>query len=284
MTPRTLYISDLDGTLLDDCSRLSEGTVALLNEAISRGALFSIATARTPATVSQIMAPIVTNLPFVVMTGSALWDKNSGLYYDIQYIDPDATRQVIDTYRECGASAFLYTLPPVETGRPKLLIYHFGPLNDIERGFMAERLHSPFKRFEVPEGGESAIPDRIEDAVLFFGMQPTEVASRVFDRLKEIPLVNPMFYHDWYGETMAEVEAFPLGATKAKAVRRLARAAGADRIVVFGDNANDISMMREADVAVAVENAIDEVKEAADIILGPNTSDAVARFILDHTP
>ena len=55
---------------------------------------------------------------------------------------------------------------------------------------------------------------------------------------------------------------------------------GADRVVAFGDNINDIPMLREADVAVAVENAVPEVKRIADVIIGPNTTDAVPRFIL----
>ncbi len=50
--------------------------------------------------------------------------------------------------------------------------------------------------------------------------------------------------------------------------------------MAFGDNINDLPMMREADLAVAVSNALPEVKDAADIVIGANTDDAVARFIL----
>lgn len=56
---------------------------------------------------------------------------------------------------------------------------------------------------------------------------------------------------------------------------------GARRIVVFGDNLNDLPMMRVADVAVAVGNALPAVKEEASIVTGPNTADSVARFIID---
>ena len=64
-------------------------------------------------------------------------------------------------------------------------------------------------------------------------------------------------------------------------MRAMARELGADRIVAFGDNVNDLPMMREADLAVAVENALPEVKEAADIVIGPNTDDSVALFIAE---
>ena len=48
---------------------------------------------------------------------------------------------------------------------------------------------------------------------------------------------------------------------------------------MFGDNLNDLPMFEIADVAVAVENAFDEAKAKADIIIGPNTEDSVAKFI-----
>lgn len=281
---KTLYITDLDGTLLDADSRVSARTAAILNEAIGRGALFSIATARTPATVSEIMRPIHLELPLIVMTGAALWNMKTGLYSEVQHMKPATARQVVETYRRHDCAAFLYTLPPAVhegLGTRRMLIYHFGALNAYERTFMEERLTNPFKHFEVPESGDSLLPAEIRDTVLFFGIQPSDIAKKVFEDLKGIPEINPMYYHDWFGDDIAEIEAFPEGATKAKAVRRLAAKVGAERVVVFGDNRNDISMMQAADVAIAVDNARDEVKAVAHITIGENTADSVARFILE---
>lgn len=55
---------------------------------------------------------------------------------------------------------------------------------------------------------------------------------------------------------------------------------GAEKLTVFGDNLNDLPMFDIADTAVAVANAHDAVCEAADIRIGPNTDDSVARYIL----
>ena len=74
-------------------------------------------------------------------------------------------------------------------------------------------------------------------------------------------------------------EVFPPGVTKASAVLRLKEELDADRLVVFGDSLNDLSMLEVADVAVAMGNALPEVKEAADITIDANYTDAVARFI-----
>ena len=54
---------------------------------------------------------------------------------------------------------------------------------------------------------------------------------------------------------------------------------GADRVVVFGDNRNDIAMMQAADHSVAVGNAFAEVKATASEVIGPNIEDSVAHWI-----
>lgn len=279
---KTLYITDLDGTLLAPDGRLSWTTVTLLNHAIARGALVSVATARTPATVSCLLKDINFQIPLVVMTGAALWDKHTEEYSDVQNFSPSQVREIIKAYESpAGGGAFLYTLASRKEGRDLMEIYHIGPLNDIERGFMEERIHSPYKRFFVPDDGISSLPDTIDNAVLFFGMRPNAVADEILARMREIRHINPMFYHDWYGPEITEIEAFPEGATKAKAIRRLAKRVGADRIVVFGDNLNDLSMMEIADWSVAVSNAVEQTKAAADEIIGSNGADSVARYILE---
>ena len=55
---RTLYITDLDGTLLNADSKVSEESVRLINEAVEAGAMFAAATARTPATVDPLLEGI----------------------------------------------------------------------------------------------------------------------------------------------------------------------------------------------------------------------------------
>lgn len=281
---KTLYVSDLDGTLLGPGGELSQTSVVLLNHAISEGVAVSIATARTPATVSRLTKDVDFNIPLVVMTGAALWDKQTGRYSDVQHFEPGQVDEIVRAYRApAGGGGFLYTLREMDGGHDIMEIYHVGPINDIERGFMQERISNPFKRFIVPPSGESDLPGRIDDAILFFGMRPNAVADQIISGLERIRGINPMHYHDWYGDEITEVEAFPRGATKAQAIRRLAGKIGADRIVAFGDNLNDLSMMQSASWSVAVANAVPQVKAAADEVIGSNAADAVARYILEDS-
>ncbi|MCM1475476.1 MAG: HAD-IIB family hydrolase [Muribaculaceae bacterium] len=275
MEGKTLYVSDLDGTLLGNDSLVSPRSVALLNEAIACGALFSVATARTPATVGPLMQEIDLKIPTVVMTGVALWDSNANHYLDVQYMQPDIPGKLLEIYRNHRVPTFLYTLED-----HRIQMYHQGELTDLEREFLEARAHTPYKRVRIDQAGHSDIPDTLDNTLLFYAMYPTKQALKVYEETRLIPEINPLFYHDIYGPEIALLEAFPEGATKAKAVRRLADRVGADRIVAFGDNLNDIPMLKIADVAVAVENAVEEVKDVADIIIGENTADAVPEFIL----
>lgn len=275
---KTLYVSDLDGTLLQPDATVSPLTQQLVNEAVGQGKLFTCATARTPATVASILDGIDMRLPAIVMTGATMWDPHTGLYSHMRHFSPEAARAVAELYRRTSTPSFLFTLD----GR-KIRIYHVGgPMNDLQRQFMEERADSPFKEFIIDPYGADTLPPDFNQVILYYTMIPDAKAASTFSLTRELPDVNAQYYHDIYGPETGILEAFDKGATKAGAVKRLAAQIGADRVVCFGDNLNDLPMMRQADLAVATANAVPEVKEAADLVIGPNTSDAVARFIAEE--
>lgn len=273
---KTLYVSDLDGTLMQPGAFISPESASMLNRAIGEGVLFTVATARTPATVAPILNDIDMRLPAIVMTGAALWDKQTGDYSEVRYIDDATAHELVGIYREMHFPTFLYTL------RDNMInIYHIGPMSEIETQFIEERRHNPFKTIHIGPDGESRLPEWLGDTVLFYGMQPDALSTATYALTDRVKGCHAMKYYDFYGPEIGILEAFAPTSTKAEAIRSLAARVGAERIVAFGDNLNDLPMLRLADTAVAMENAIDEVKYEADIVIGPNTADSVARFILE---
>lgn len=107
---KTLYVSDMDGTLLQPDARLSERTVSMLNEAIASGKLFTVATARTPATVASLMQRVSMNIPAIVMTGAALWNPADGRYSRLRLMEPEAARSLLEVYRTQNCPSFIYSL------------------------------------------------------------------------------------------------------------------------------------------------------------------------------
>ncbi len=273
----TIFVSDLDGTLLQPDSRLSAETIGLLNKSISDGKLFTIATARTPATVSHILNDVEMRLPAIVMTGAAIWDKSDNSYSELKYIDPVAVGKFVELLHSHEFPIFLFTL--VDN---LIRIYHVGNrFNSIERSFIEERINSPYKRFYIDPEGKETLPDNLDKTILCYGMQPTGNAESVYKDALRIDNLRPQFYHDIFGPEIGIMEAFSPKATKAEAIKQMKARTGAKRVVAFGDNINDLPMFEIADVAVAVENALPEVKAAADLVIGPNTENSVARFIHD---
>lgn len=272
----TLYVSDLDGTLLGAESKLTDESVRLLNDAISNGVMFSVATARTPATVSRLLADVDCRVPLIVMTGAAIWDRKRNCYTHACFHNVATARRLVSTYKEYGLSTFVYALGEDDV----IHIYHIGAMSDLEWQFVNERADTPFKSFHIPESGVSDIPDDCMGRVLlFYSMRPTEEVSKVHNIIKDDSDLRAVFYHDIFGAETALMEVFGPDASKANAVRILAESVSADRIVAYGDNINDLPILEIADDAVAVENAVDKVKEIADRIIGANTTDAVAKDI-----
>ena len=77
-------------------------------------------------------------------------------------------------------------------------------------------------------------------------------------------------------------EIMPAGATKANAIRKLKEIRGCDKVISFGDAINDLPMFEISDACYAVENAVEELKAAADGVIDSNENDGVAKWLLEH--
>ena len=82
--------------------------------------------------------------------------------------------------------------------------------------------------------------------------------------------------------TASGTSKFDARAGKAAALRQLRSISGAEETVCFGDNYNDVEMMRAADRSYAVANAVDAARASATGVIGHHCSDAVALFIRDE--
>jgi hydroxymethylpyrimidine pyrophosphatase-like HAD family hydrolase len=112
-----------------------------------------------------------------------------------------------------------------------------------------------------------AEPDRLRRARELIGETGRQLAVNLFEN---------WYSPGWYWLTIAHPSA-----NKAAAVRalRARHALQGVRTIVFGDEINDVPLVRDADIGVAVANAIDEVRQAADLVIGSNTDDAVIDYI-----
>ena len=270
---KTLYVSDMDGTLLGPDSLVSPTSAAIISDLTRRGALITVATARTAATVVPLLEATLTTPPAIVMTGVAYWDREKAAYDSVHFISETERRNVADVCRRFGLHPFVYVMEHDNF----LKVYHDGDIfSDLEEKFYRERAHLRLKRFYL----HSRVPDD-SHTVLWYAMGDQNVIFAAAAELRGHSDLSLSCYNDIFDRSKAHLEIFAPGVSKASAIDALKVRMGVDRVVVFGDNLNDLPMMKVADCAVAVGNAFDEVKEAADKVIGPNYDDAVARFILE---
>jgi len=106
MTPvdvsRTLYVSDLDGTLLSADSSISPTSVHLLNEAVAAGALFTYATARSFSSSSRVTKGLHLSIPVITYGGTITADPHDGTPRHVQLLDETVVRSVA---AECGRTS-----------------------------------------------------------------------------------------------------------------------------------------------------------------------------------
>lgn len=272
-TLRTLYVSDLDGTLLNSQSILSSYTVNTINRLIcSHKIMFTVATARTPATVTTIMKDVNTTLPFIVISGDAVWDNSCHDYVSAKTIQTAILSELLDVFAQHDIHPFVY-----RRHGNQIIVHHITTMTEQERNFIMPRITTPYKTL-VTEDNVTA--DDEDAAMLLFAIGPFDRLRSLSDEIdrRNIPC-SYNCYHDIFDSQLGFLDLYTANTNKANAIKEMADRLGANRIVVFGDNLNDIPMMRIADWSVAVDNAFDEVKQQACEIIGNHDDDAVVKWI-----
>ncbi len=267
---KTLYISDLDGTLLNPESQISSYTANALNRLIGQGMLFSIATARTPATVVSLMKEINIALPVVLMTGALIYDIRNNTYLSISAFNDDVVADLLNRIAPFKEFPMIYYID-----HSMLNVAYRPPLSEPERLFMQEREGTPYKKF-IAVGQATTVP---KQTVLVLFMGEYAKLEQIRQTISSVPGQCSYLYHDIACYEQGFLEIYPAGTSKAEAIKQLASFTQADEIVVFGDNRNDLPMFEAAHRSCAVNNAMAEVKAQATHIIASNAENGVARFL-----
>ena len=267
---KTLYISDLDGTLLNKKARLSQRSRNIIRGLIEQGLLFSVATARSQSAVNYLQQ-LAVNVPSVHLNGVLLYDNRRHQYIDCTPMDTATANEIIRILKSFDRMSFVYKFDS-DCG----INVEFERLsNEVERNFFEVRKDSDYKSFRQVD---AITVSEDEKAIYFTMVDRYERLLPIYEAIRHLSGAKPTLYRDNYTE-MYFLEVFSSRATKAAGVMKLKELVHADRIVAFGDNLNDLEMLREADVGVAVGDAVEEVRQQADLVIGNSDADGVARYL-----
>lgn len=267
---KTLYVSDLDGTLFDSGGHLSDFTRDTLNELIAGGMNFTVATARSVSSAAGLLDELDLRVPAVMMNGVFLTDVPTQNQVYVNRYPAELAYRVINVFRSNGRPPFVYSFNGeyIECEFTKLK-------NDYERQFVAKR-QKLYRRFEKVEDYTVG-----NNTVYINGIDYKETMQAVADELKKIEGIKFSHYLDTYSGDKYFVEVYVESAGKWNSIKRLKKMYGFDRVVAFGDNGNDVEMLKNADLAVVVGNALPPALEVADIVIDTNDNDGVAKYLLE---
>lgn len=271
---KTLFISDLDGTLLNSHGKISEHTAEIIDKLTKDGVLFTVATARTYATVMEMFRDISLPCPLVLMNGVTIYDPQKKSIIESNSIPCELGNRIIHEFRSRNVEPMLY----FQNGET-LEIYYNELTNDYQKQYVSQRVNCKGKKFIY-----SPTPVSIENKNLVYivCLDYYDRIKDIYEAVSEFDDAHCMFYKDNYVPDMYYLEIITKKVSKASGTLFVKETIGADKVVAFGDNLNDIPLFEVADEAYAVGNAEQKLKDIATGVIGTNDEDAVAEFISNY--
>lgn len=275
MTARTLYLSDLDGTLLNAQGELSERSRSGLLELLDRGVNFTVASARSHFSISKLFGDIPFALPIIEFNGAFLTDYKTGEHLEVNSLGKELGEEIYDLVLKAGQRPFVCSY----NGEEDCL--HF---DEIANGGMA--WYEKRRR----DAGDPRLRQTVdlratmgEEVVSLTVMDQGESKIRaLYEQLHEKygRLLQLYCYENEYSPGTWWLTIHHEKASKHIAMQSLKErfCAGAE-LVALGDNINDIEMLRSADRAIVVENAVPEVLQVASTVIGDHDKNSVIDFL-----
>ncbi|MDL5031967.1 HAD family hydrolase [Pelomonas sp. APW6] len=272
----TLYVSDLDGTLLDRRGQLSEATRTGLGALLAQGLVFTVASARHVVSIRQLLAGLPLSLPVISSNGAFISDLATGRHELVHGMDGALGDALFALVRRHGQLPFLSIHTP-EGDR----LYWQEVENEGQQHFVDERVLNGDPRLRACDDLACELGGGPLMTLVVVGSHAPLQA--LFDDIQAQfgDAVQCHLNEDLYRPAWPWLTVHDRRATKDQAIHILAQRYGlSDReVVVFGDQVNDITMLRAAHRGVAMANAIDEVKAEAHTVIGHHDEDAVLHFL-----
>ncbi len=267
----TLYLSDLDGTLLRSDQTLSARTCATVDRLVRAGVHFSYATARSIDTAARVTRGIGVDIPVIVHNGAFIVDSVTRRPLWSAKFTPEEEEAIYSAFLERGLFPLTYA---VIDGKNRFS-YIREKCGKAQWEFVLTRMGYEDDR----RAREIFSPDGALDGDVYYfaciGDSERQL-SPVYERLKD--RFRCIFSRDIYTDA-PWLEILPQGVSKATAAEKLRDLLGCKRIVCFGDAVNDLPMFEAADEEYAVANAAPELKKLATAVIGANDDDAVAAWL-----
>jgi len=264
----SLVVTDVDGTLLTHDKKLTPRAIEAVARLHANGIPFSICSSRPPFGLRMLVEPLRLKLPFGGYNGGAIVEPALPSLPIVEQvlIPPDAAKQAVAMFREHGIDCWLFV------GNEWLCTNPAGDKVELETYTVQQppTIVREFTEAHYAAVGKIVGPSEDHDRVARLAeMMQQALAGRVHAARSQ------PYYCD----------VIPPGIDKGRLVELLAEHLGGvprDEIMVLGDMDNDLEMFRKAGFGVAMGNASEAVKRAAQALTLSNDEDGFAAAIERH--
>jgi len=257
-----LIASDVDGTLVNDNSELTERTRNAIIKAVDAGILFVTATGRPFSNIGIVNDLFDKDMPFIVFNGAAAYlGKSKKLLFE-KFLDFEIAKEAYDMGEKRGIAQIVWTGPRLWTNRICERTSSYESFGTAKMSVISQ--FDDFKDMGEKVSKVLWIDDPA--TIKLLGLKMTEHFG---DRLNCFSSMS--HFLEFVGNDVS----------KGTALAEIGRLYGIDRseMISVGDSFNDVSMLEYAGLGVAVENAPEKIKAICDHVTTSNNNDGVAEVI-----
>ena len=275
--------SDMDGTLLDNNHMLNERTIAAVKAAQEAGIRFMISTGRSFKQVEHVMKDVGIKCDYIVSSGAEIRNEDNEILQSscMNIEDCRAVYEVLSKYNVTtifGGEDGDYCIGSTSE-REQELIDHmrtFHPNLSEEECRESELFQFMIKNTKVVSSFEELEKSNTRIIKIFATSNDLELLKKVDTKLQENPniAVAASFENN--------IEVTDVQAQKGIALKKYIESLGytMDEVMVFGDSMNDYSMISmDFGATIAMENAMQKIKDVAKYTTKSNAEDGVAYVI-----
>jgi len=251
---------DVDGTLMTSERTIAESTRKAIQAAREIGVLVCISSGRPYVGVGPIAKDLGLKAPMIAYNGGMIVDSTTDqILYECS-VDPDDARKVIADAHKEDTTLIIWSQDKLYVNRMDERVDSYRQISDV-------------------------VPHLIEDYEALIQQGITKILW--IDELDTIVAFREK-YRAKYGQRLNVVRSLPMflefvdkGVSKAEAMKKIGERHGIRReeMIAIGDGDNDLEMLEYAGLGIAMGNAHEEVKEAADAVTASNDEDGIAKAI-----
>jgi Cof subfamily protein (haloacid dehalogenase superfamily) len=268
-----LVVFDLDGTLLNRESAISDYTSETLQLLSERDIAYTVATGRTLHGARAVLDGHRFQLPQAYKNGVMIWHPETKRFSADATLTPGELDNVVRACLGQGLTPFVFTLDDDDGST----VYHSPTLTDIERELIRE--------IGIEDAVKvRALEDLSADATITH-VNAIGDGDAIMSVLRSVDDERHLVAYSGFaleGKQWRWLDVHHSDASKGGAIATMKRLLGVERVIVFGDSDNDLSMFETADESYAPANANDSIKSVATAVIGHHDDEGIARFLRER--